>query len=40
LYKADETPSTDLNSDAVIILGISSSLNCWRGDREQPPRHD
>jgi hypothetical protein len=26
LYKADETPSTDRNSDAVIIVGISSSL--------------
>jgi hypothetical protein len=40
-YKAEETPSTARNSDAVIILGISYlSMYYWGADREKPTPHD
>jgi len=40
-YREEETPSVDLSSEAVIIVGISFlSINCWWGEREHPPHHD
>jgi len=38
-YKADDTPSTDLNCAAVIMVGMSSPLSLPRATacgREQP----
>jgi hypothetical protein len=40
-YRETETPSVDLSSEAVIIVGISVlSINDWGSDREQPLPHD